>query len=363
MSHVAEDSAFDKAIRTVFSHVTVSPTATNVVGDDGAVHEMLHEPHWNEGLGKQLCIMDNDNREFNEEGQTWYPQPFIWEDQKNQAAGVLNHYLYGKSFCVSRVKLTGEAVLHGYRYNYVVAPKYEGERTEFWSKIPAISDMLHSGCKIVVTIDHDAIFANLHLPFEWLMNRWNFTGATSLGMALDNHITPWNPSGFGNEDDFGEVNVNAGFIIAQDNARTHEILRAWDSCPSNETQYPNCRKFIKEWPAEQGAYGTYIRRQFTRPDDLLVVPCTEGNGFPGMNTECQGVFVRHFTTIKTMVTTGTAASLAQSFFGMVRSEIVHREGEVKIQRETNGFTKSFDLAGGGIHGDPVRKEGETKGDS
>jgi hypothetical protein len=220
--------------------------------------------------------------------------------------------------------------------------------------------MLLSGCRIVVTIDHDAIFPNLHVPFEWLLNRWNYSQTTSLGMALDNHITPWNPSGFGNEDDFGEVNVNAGFIIAQNLPRTHDILRAWDSCPSNETTYPNCRKFIKEWPAEQGAFGTYIRRQFTEPDDLLVLPCTEANGFPGANFECQGSFVRHFTTKKELVTTGTASTLAQSFFGMVKKEIIHREGEVKIQRESNGFTKSWDYKGGGIFGDPVA-EGKKEG--
>jgi hypothetical protein len=96
MSHIAEDSAFDQALRTVFSHITVSPTAAEVIGDDGNLHEMRHKPYWKEGLGKELCIMDIDNREFNDDGQTWSPAPFVWEEQKNQASGVLNHYLYGK---------------------------------------------------------------------------------------------------------------------------------------------------------------------------------------------------------------------------------------------------------------------------
>jgi hypothetical protein len=263
---------------------------------------------------------------------------------------------------LSLIMLIRSAMIHGYRYYYVVAPKYEGPRSAFWSKIPAISDMLLSDCRIVVTIDHDAIFQNLHLPFEWLLNRWNFTKEHSLGMALDNHITPWNPSGYGNEDDYGELNVNAGFIIAQNNPRTHEILRAWDSCPSNETAYPNCRKFINEWPAEQGAFGTYIRRQFTRPTDRLQIPCTEANGFPGMNTECEGMFVRHFTTEKTFVAKGVAASLVQSFFSMVHSEIKEREDIVKINRPTNDFTKSFGYGGSGIHGDPEpeRKQEENR---
>jgi hypothetical protein len=253
------------------------------------------------------------------------------------------------------------AIIHGYRYHYIVAPPYEGDRTEFWAKIPAISDLLLSGCRIVVTIDHDAIFQNLHLPFEWLLNRWGFNQKTSIAMPLDNHITPWNPTGYGNEDDFGELNINAGFIIAQNNPRTHEMLRAWDSCPSNETEYPNCRKYISEWPAEQGAFGTYIRRQFTLPDDRIELPCTEANGFPGANFECHGIFIRHYTTVKKNVTVGIANSLAQSFFGMVRQEIVSRESEIKINREINAFTRSYEYPGGGVFGDQVEDKQHEPG--
>jgi hypothetical protein len=104
-----------------------------------------------------------------------------------------------------------------------------------------MSDMLLDGCRIIISIDHDAIFQNMMLPMEWLLNSWNFTRHTSFAMALDNH---WGQ----NEDEYGVLNINAGFIVAQNLDRTHEILRAWDSCPSNETEYPGCRRFIHDGP-------------------------------------------------------------------------------------------------------------------
>lgn len=181
-------------------------------------------------------------------------------------------------------------MIHGYRYQYIQAPSYQSDRKAYWSKIPAMSDMLHSGCRVVVAIDHDALFWNMELPFEWLLSRWNFTQETSFAMALD-------PNWDQNKDEFKKLNINAGFIIAQDLPRTHEILRAWDSCPSNQTAFPNCRKYIGNWPAEQGAWGTHIRYMFDHPNDHIDIPCTEANGFPGMNTECFGQLVRHYTTV------------------------------------------------------------------
>jgi hypothetical protein len=243
-------------------------------------------------------------------------------------------------------------LIHGYRYNFIRVPPY-AERSVYWSKVPAISDLLLDGCKVVVLIDHDAIFQNMELPFEWLLNRWGFTKNTSFAMSLDNHWAQ-------NEDDYGVLNINAGFIVSQGLDRTHEILRAWDSCPSNETTYPNCRKFIKNWPAEQGAFGNFMRRQFDLPTDLLPIACTEANGFPGMGTECTGDFIRHYTIAKDRVNGGTAASLAQLVFGLVREEMVEREQSIKIKRPSNAFTKSWQYEGSGVNGDPPKPKVEEK---
>ena len=56
---------------------------------------MNWEPIWTTGLGKQLCIFDMDNREYNETGQTWDRGPFSWDAVENVASGTFNHYLYG----------------------------------------------------------------------------------------------------------------------------------------------------------------------------------------------------------------------------------------------------------------------------
>jgi hypothetical protein len=102
MGHVVGDSAFDKALQTLFSHINVPPTAPEFTTEDGEVHSINNEPIWTKGLGKEMCIIDLDNRQFDEDGQTWGPGPFMWEEQKNSASGVLNHYLYGKSMPLER---------------------------------------------------------------------------------------------------------------------------------------------------------------------------------------------------------------------------------------------------------------------
>lgn len=217
-------------------------------------------------------------------------------------------------------------------------------RSVYWAKIPTISDMLLDGCEIVVSIDHDAIFQNLNLPMEWLLNHWNFTRKTSFAMALDNH---WGQ----NEDEQGVLNINAGFIVTQNLPRTHDILRAWDSCPSNSTAYPGCRKFIWNWPSEQGAWGNFMRREFNETDDYIEIPCTEANGFPGMGTECFGELIRHYTIGKDRIHNGVASGLAQAVMGMARQHLLYRQQDVRIRRDSNDFTKSWSYEGGGAHGD------------
>jgi hypothetical protein len=99
MRHVPEPSSFDLAVKTLFSHILSSPTAPTFTGEDGITHNIRGAPTWSTGLGSELCILDIENRQFREEGQTWGPGPFVWDEQKDQAPGVLNHYLYGKSTC------------------------------------------------------------------------------------------------------------------------------------------------------------------------------------------------------------------------------------------------------------------------
>jgi len=136
---------------------------------------------------------------------------------------------------------------------------------------------------------------NLNLPLEWLFNRWNITHETSLSLPLD----PDEPQ---NKDRTrGNTNLNCGFVIAQNLPRTHEILEAWQQCPDLPNRFPDCEKWKVTWPAEQAAFGEYIRYAFNKTEDIKEIPCDEANGFPGSGSECRGVFVRHHWSDKTLV--------------------------------------------------------------
>ena len=63
---------------------------------DGELFDISGSPIWTETLGKKLCIVDTDNRPFNEKGEVWGPVRFNWEDQTDTSPGVLNHYLFGE---------------------------------------------------------------------------------------------------------------------------------------------------------------------------------------------------------------------------------------------------------------------------
>jgi hypothetical protein len=235
------------------------------------------------------------------------------------------------------------AMIHGYQYHFIHVPDYDDNaRSIYWTKIPALASMLSSECRIAVLIDSDAIFKHLELPFEWLLNRWqlvpssadsssqNHTEGTSIAMALDNHWAQ-------NEDSFGQLNINAGFIVAQNSPRTQEILRDWDSCPSNLTAYPDCDRFSSNWPAEQGAWGDFLRRQYKKDEDYIEIPCTEANGFEGMGTECFGVFISHYTIGKDLVKGRIAESLASSVMGLVQKELSRERDQVVVVRTNNTF--------------------------
>lgn len=156
-------------------------------------------------------------------------------------------------------------------------------------------------CRIVAVIDADVVFQHLELPFEWLMNRWNITEETSLAM-------PWDVEYYTNNngkkkiihwthDPKGLLSINAGVVIAHSLPRTKEIVEAWVSCP-DDPRFPGCSKLRHGWPAEQGAFADYIRYAYNKPTDLKTIPCSDANGFPGQNMECDGTFLRHFTTAK-----------------------------------------------------------------
>ncbi|TQV95177.1 Galactosyl transferase [Cordyceps javanica] len=235
---------------------------------------------WHAGLGKDLCIIDFDDRAFNVSGQIFGPDVMSWQNAESVhglSLGILNHWLYSK--------------IHGYKYYYVTVSSYEDRRTS-WKKPTIISKLLakHQAC---VYIDSDALFRNLDLPFEWLMNYWKINPVTnSLALAFD-PVHEWN------KDEFGKEYLNTGFLVAQNNPRTFEILNAWADCPNDGGRYPDCVKFRTNdpgRPTDQGGFGTFVRYDYV--DDIKELSCDEANGFPEAHAGCDGTFIRHLWTGK-----------------------------------------------------------------
>ncbi|KAH0489881.1 hypothetical protein TgHK011_001373 [Trichoderma gracile] len=244
-------------------------------------YDLKHGVHFPEPLGHDLCIIDLDNRPFDAPNQIFGPNVMSWEKDAEKvhglSVGVLNHWLYAK--------------IHGYKYYFVAIEKPEDRRAS-WKKAPVISTILkeHKTC---LYLDSDAIFQNLDLPFEWLLNFWNLDPRNnSLALAVD-------PNREYNKDKFGKLMLNTGFIVAQNNPKTYEIMDAWAGCPEEDGKHPECVEFRTNSPGrptDQGGFGTFIRYDY--PDDIRQLPCTDANGFPNSDSECEGRFIRHLWTGK-----------------------------------------------------------------
>jgi hypothetical protein len=130
------------------------------------------------------------------------------------------------------------------------------------------------------------------------------------------------------------TNLNCGFVIAQNLPRTFEILDAWAHCPDDEERYPGCSRWRNTWPAEQAAFGEYVRYEFNRPEDVNEIPCGEANGFPSSGSECSGTLVRHHWSDKGLVR--GLMSDAVMYGTMTRIHRNFRESIDEIIRVDNG---------------------------
>lgn len=139
---------------------------------------------------------------------------------------------------------------------------------------------------------------------------------------------------FNNDAKHGNTNLNAGFIIAQNNPRTHQILKAWSACPDDQTNYPGCSRWKNDWPAEQAAFSEYIRYEFTEEDDIRAIDCDEANGFPESGTECEGRFIQHHWRIKDLVRPAVIESVMSGLMERLRGGFV--EEGVLIETEGKG---------------------------
>lgn len=209
------------------------------------------------------------------------------------------------------------ASIHGYTYHFVQPKPWPNEtRWNVWTKIPKLRKLLDV-CKVVLMIDSDVVIQHPELPFEWLLNRWNFSQETSMALPWD--VWYWvnettgerileNPGAI---DALGELSMNAGVVIAQSSPRTKDMVDAWATCPDDEERFPGCEHYSTGWPAEQGAFNEYVRHEFNRSSDLQPIACNEANGFPGQHMNCSGVFLRHFTSDKLQVKPNVAQVLLE----------------------------------------------------
>lgn len=127
------------------------------------------------------------------------------------------------------------------------------------------------------------------------MNYWDIhPDKSTLSLALD-------PVAKVNSDKFGKVYANTGFIIAQNNKKTFEILRAWEKCPDDDSIHPECKEYRDSQggsghPTDQGGFGNFIRYDYA--EDIQELPCTEANGFLESKSGCSGIFIKHLWTGK-----------------------------------------------------------------
>lgn len=147
-------------------------------------------------------------------------------------------------------------------------------------------------------------------------------------MPLDPSINFRYPVGWPhyNYDNRGRLWENPGFFTVLNGPIAREMIYAWNECPDQPERFPGCHKFRTSVSAELGAFANYIRYEYS--NHIHEFPCTAGNGFPEMMTECRGVFVRHFTTDKSRVGAGATQSLARISMEILHDDILGKSNEI-----------------------------------
>lgn len=169
--------------------------------------------------------------------------------------------------------------------------------------------------------DSDALFENTELPIEWLMNHWDINGDTAIAMAEDNPTTPR-----GLRDMSGHINLNTGFIIAQQHRVMKELMREWLDCPLGRT-WAKCQRTQWDWKHEQGAFSSFIRYDERFKDFIKVLPCMEANGYAGADADwpyCQGLLISHNWDRKKEVPGLVSHHLAKGTFRALHAQFTLR---------------------------------------
>lgn len=174
-------------------------------------------------------------------------------------------------------------------------------------------------------MDADALFNQMHIPIEWLLNYWSITPTTSLAMAAD-------PDAARNYDSKGRVYLNTGFIIAQNNEKTHEMLRALDECPE-EKRYEGCKKWADTRFDEQAAFGEYVRYDYE--EYVKELPCAEANGEWDL-AKCKGVFIHHMWWRTRDVANKFGEKTTQSLMSRLHEHVIEERTHIVQQSHGGG---------------------------
>lgn len=294
---------------------------------DGKEWTLSEEPIWKSEFGRGLCIVDVDTRPADGLHQAWSQDKSGYQPLDETSAGRLNHYLYGKRLPLLSNRIfelmssSPIAVIHGYDYRYVHTQKQEGKR-ESWTRIPALSALLSQNLyDFIVYVDADVIFPHLQLPLEWLMNRWNITRDISISMALD---LDWDSL----KDTRGRQTANDGFQILSNSIKTLEILDEWDRCLDG-VRYVGCERFMRDWPAEQGAFAEFLRYDYK--DAVKELPCNEAMLWPGTEYGCEGVFVRHYTMDKAKTKEVLGLAVLDGVMAGVKEDMVSKRAQLYVE--------------------------------
>jgi hypothetical protein len=178
------------------------------------------------------------------------------------------------------------AIQHGYDYLRVIAPP-SPEYSHPWLKVAHLYDTIFK-YDIVVFFDSDVYVRYPNTSMEFLMARYNFTVNSSLLMAVD-------PNAKLNQDSKGRIVLNTGFIIAQSNSLTKQILKKWALCIET---IPNCSEWRDRWSREQRSFSEYFREQMKLGTELIAASCDELNGYDTSGSGCSGTIVTHVWTAK-----------------------------------------------------------------
>lgn len=206
--------------------------------------------------------------------------------------------------------------MHGYDYKFVQATPFT-DRYNTWLKIKELRAALQHSYRFIIFTDGDIVFNRPEIPLEYLLSYWNISSRTSLALAED-------PDAGHNLDRQGRLNQNCGFIIAQNVAKTHEIVRDWLECP-DETRYEGCDDFRLNHYHEQGAFSNFVRYDYA--DWIRTLPCDDANGAPEGGQGCTGRFVRHYWVSKDAIKTAVEETVMQSVFGRVHRQFVESLAE------------------------------------